>query len=67
MTHKRGAPDGNSNALKHGKRTQERRALYAEIRSHVRDGRDLVDGVQQSGAPGASTYETKDAAGGDLP
>ena len=32
---KRGAPPGNSNALKHGKYTRARRALYAEIRAHI--------------------------------
>ncbi len=39
---KRGAPMGNRNALKHGKYTRERRALYAAIRAHIEAGRLLV-------------------------
>ena len=39
---KRGAPFGNRNALKHGKRTQEMRALRAEIRAHIQRGRALL-------------------------
>jgi hypothetical protein len=37
-----GAPMGNANALKHGKYTQARRALIAEIRAHIRQGRALA-------------------------
>ncbi|HET7334697.1 MAG TPA: hypothetical protein VFI93_06215 [Rhizomicrobium sp.] len=66
MKPKRGAPYGNSNALKHGKFTQERRSLYAEIRSHVREGRALMETAGQNGARDASAYETKDAADGDV-
>src|ERR1700733_11738736 len=39
---RRGAPKGNSNALKHGKYTRERRALYAAIRAHIEEGRRLI-------------------------
>ena len=39
---RRGAPPGNSNALKHGKFTRERRALLAEVRAHIRCGRALI-------------------------
>ena len=42
MTGKCGAPPGNSNALKHGKYTRERRALLAAVRTHIRKGRALV-------------------------
>jgi hypothetical protein len=39
---KRGAPFGNHNAFKHGKFTRQRRALYADIREHIRRGRALI-------------------------
>ena len=42
---RRGAPCGNRNALKHGKYTRERRALYAEIRDHIREGRALTAAI----------------------
>jgi hypothetical protein len=41
-TVKRGAPFGNKNALKHGKRTREIRALRAAVRAHILRGRALV-------------------------
>lgn len=40
-----GAPYGNANALKHGKYTRERRALLAEIRAHIREGRALTAAI----------------------
>src|ERR1700739_984314 len=39
---KGGAPRGNTNRLIHGKYTRERRALYAAIRAHIREGRELI-------------------------
>src|SRR5579862_1219136 len=39
---KGGAPRGNTNRLTHGKYTRERRALYARIRAHIREGREIV-------------------------
>ena len=47
---KRGAPFGNRNAFKHGKFTRERRALYADIREHIRHGRELIAAVTLCGA-----------------
>jgi hypothetical protein len=44
---KRGAPPGNKNALKHGKRTRERRTLLAAIRAHIQRGRALLAGGTQ--------------------
>lgn len=41
-----GAPPGNRNAVKHGKYTRERRALYAEIRAHIREGRALTAAIE---------------------
>lgn len=43
---KRGAPRGNANALKHGKCTRMRRALYAEIPTHIREGRALMAAIE---------------------
>src|SRR5690242_19345193 len=42
MTARRGAPDGNRNAFRHGKYSRERLQLYADIRAHIRRGRALV-------------------------
>jgi hypothetical protein len=39
---KRGAPFGNRNAFKHGDHTRERRAFYAAVRAHIRQGRTLI-------------------------
>ena len=36
---RRGAPPGNRNALKRGRRTGARKALFAAIRAHVEEGR----------------------------
>jgi hypothetical protein len=47
---RRGAPFGNRNAFKHGKFTRERRALYADIREHIRHGRALIAAVTFCGA-----------------
>ena len=45
---KRVAPFGNRNAFKHGRFTRERRALYADIRAHVRRGRVLMETIAGS-------------------
>ena len=37
-----GAPLGNRNAYKHGRFTRERRALYADIRAYIAEGRALM-------------------------
>jgi hypothetical protein len=50
---KRGAPPGNKNALKHGKRTREMRALRADIRAHIQRGRALL----AAGTEGAKEWE----------
>jgi hypothetical protein len=42
MPGKVGAPFGNRNAFRHGRFTRERRALYAEVREHIRRGRAMV-------------------------
>ncbi len=47
---KRGAPFGNRNAFKHGKFTRERRALYADIRAHIRCGRALIAAFERGTA-----------------
>ena len=47
---KRGAPFGNRNAFKHGKFTRERRALYADIRAHIRRGRTLIAAFERGTA-----------------
>src|SRR5579862_5172388 len=39
---KGGAPRGNTNRLIHGKYTRERRALFAAIRAHIKEGRELI-------------------------
>ena len=39
---KRGAQPGNRNALKHGKYIREFRALRADIRAHIRRGREIL-------------------------
>lgn len=39
---KNGAPSGNQNAFKHGKYTRARRALWADIRAHIRRSRALI-------------------------
>ena len=39
---KGGAPRGNQNRFVHGRYTRERRALYAAIRAHIREGRELI-------------------------
>ena len=41
---KRGGQPGNTNALKHGKCTRERRALFAAVRAHIQRGRALLAG-----------------------
>src|ERR1700679_3815165 len=41
-TSKGGAPRGNQNRFVHGRYTRERRALYAAIRAHIREGRELI-------------------------
>lgn len=46
-TRRRGAPRGNANALKHGKRTRQRRILYAEIRAHIFNGRALIAAIEE--------------------
>lgn len=48
---KRGAPLGNTNALKHGKHTRERRALFADIRAHIVTGRTLTAALAAAGEP----------------
>jgi len=52
---KRGAPFGNKNALKHGKRTREMRALRADIRAHIAKGRALF----AAPAPAAGCKQAK--------
>jgi hypothetical protein len=37
-----GAPKGNRNAWKHGARSRQRRALFAELRAHIEEGRALL-------------------------
>ena len=49
---KNGAPFGNRNAFKHGRRTRERRALRADIRNHIRRARELMAAVV--GSPASS-------------
>ena len=46
---RRGAPAGNHNALKHGKFTRERYALYADVRAYVHEGRTAVADVIAQG------------------
>src|SRR3984885_3751893 len=41
-TSKGGAPRGNQNRFVHGRYTRERRALYAAIRAHINEGRELI-------------------------
>ncbi|MDE2184939.1 MAG: hypothetical protein KGJ78_18145, partial [Alphaproteobacteria bacterium] len=43
VPNRRGAPLANRNALKHGRFTRERRALYAAIRDHIRRSRELIE------------------------
>jgi hypothetical protein len=43
---RRGAPNGNANALKHGNHTRARRALFAEIRAHIDAGHTLDGAVR---------------------
>ena len=38
----RGAPRGNRNARKHGARSRARRALFAELKAHIAEGRALL-------------------------
>src|SRR5689334_3485031 len=38
----RGAPKNNRNALRHGIHTRERRALFAELKAHIAEGRALL-------------------------
>ena len=40
--HKGGAPKNNCNALKHGTHTRARRALFAEMKAHIAEGRALL-------------------------
>ena len=42
---KRGAQPGNQNAYKHGKYTRERRAFRAEVRAHIRRGREILSEI----------------------
>ena len=42
---KRGAQPGNQNALKHGKYTRERRAFFAEVRTQIRRGREILSEI----------------------
>lgn len=42
---KRGAQPGNRNALKHGKYIREYRALRADIRAHIRRGREILSEI----------------------
>lgn len=39
---RRGAPLGNSNALKHGRYTRERHARLAEVRTYIKATRKLA-------------------------
>ena len=39
---KNGAPFDNRNAFRHGKFTREGRALYADIREHIRSSREMI-------------------------
>jgi hypothetical protein len=45
--HKGGAPKGNRNARKHGTRSRERRALFAELKAHIAEGRALLAALSQ--------------------
>jgi len=54
-----GAPLGNKNRLTHGGYTQERQALWADVRALVKEGRTLVREVRElfavtKSGPGAS-------------
>jgi hypothetical protein len=49
---KRGAQPGNQNAYKHGKYTREIRALCADVRAHIRRGRELLSTIPVSPAHG---------------
>ncbi len=46
---RRGAPLGNRNALKHGRCTRERRALYADVRAYIEQSRALAAHVKSLG------------------
>jgi len=42
---KRGAQPGNQNAYKHGKYIRELRAFRADIRAHIRRGREILSEI----------------------
>ncbi len=44
---KGGAPFGNRNALRHGRRTKEMQAFRAEVRARVRDSGNLVAALKR--------------------
>ena len=60
---RRGAPCGNQNAYKHGKFTRERRALYADIRAYVREGRVLMEELRRSATSIGSSVLTWSPSG----
>src|SRR6476660_4059889 len=43
---RRGAPKGNRNALKHGRRTRSWLAFLAEVRAHIAVGKILIESAK---------------------
>jgi hypothetical protein len=64
---KRGAPPGNQNALKHGKYTRERRALYRAVRAHIHEGRAFTSASMPRAIGPGCRSPNRNIAGGMFP
>lgn len=57
---RRGAPGNNRNALKQGVPTRARRALFAELKAQIVEGRALLDAFNSGPSPGLAKCDLGD-------